>query len=441
VLISIDSLRADHLGCYGYPRETTPFIDSLADRGVRFENAVSTTSWTLPAHAAMFTGLWDSTHGLVDNGLRLGDGQRTLAEVLGERGYRTAGFFGGPYLHPTFGLGQGFDVYQSCMTTTADDASAETIRQGALYGRDRSHADVTGPRTRDEVTRWAATVADGPYFLFVHLWDVHYDYIPPREYVEMFDPDYRGDLDGAEFTTNERLRPDMPRRDLEHLIALYDGEIRFTDDILRQIFAMLEERGLLENTLVTITADHGEEFFEHGGKGHQETLYEEVVRVPLIVLWPGRFEGGRVVADQVGLVDLMPTLARLAGDTEDLPVQGRSLDPLLRGESIPSRPSLMELLVNGRTMRGLRTNDVKVIRVRDGEPAALLDLRSDPAELRPVLPGSEREPERREWERRLDRTVAEAAAMGELLQEAGPERIELREELLERLRSLGYLGD
>ena len=124
ILISIDSLRPDHLGCYGYRQPTSPTIDNLAGDGVRFENAISTTSWTLPAHAALFTGLYDSAHGLIAAGLRLADANVTLAEVLSQAGYQTAGFFGGPYLHPTFGLDQGFQTYQSCMTTLPDDASS-----------------------------------------------------------------------------------------------------------------------------------------------------------------------------------------------------------------------------------------------------------------------------------------------------------------------------
>jgi arylsulfatase A-like enzyme len=177
ILVSIDSLRASSLGCYGYKRETSPFIDELAEKGVRFENAISTSSWTLPAHAALFTGLYDSTHGLVDNGQRLADGLVTLAEVLRARGYHTAGFFSGPYLHPTFGLARGFDVYESCMTTTPDEASEEEIRGGAQLVAGPSHRDVTGPRTLEKVSRWADRDLEEPFFLFVHLWDVHYDYM------------------------------------------------------------------------------------------------------------------------------------------------------------------------------------------------------------------------------------------------------------------------
>lgn len=173
VLISIDSLRPDHLGAYGYGPATSPAMDALAADAVVFEHAVSTTSWTLPAHAAMFTGLFDSAHGLYDNGRRLADSYVTMAEVLRDNGYRTAGFFGGPYLHQTFGLAQGFDHWESCMTRLDDDLGDQTVRAAAMASRGASHHDITGPRTLERVRAWLGGVDPRPFFLFIHLWDVH----------------------------------------------------------------------------------------------------------------------------------------------------------------------------------------------------------------------------------------------------------------------------
>ena len=146
-------------------------MDAIAAEGMRFEHAVSTTSWTLPSHAAMFTGLYDSTHGVFDNGRRLGDSFVTLAEVLSDAGYETAGFYGAPYLHPTFGLGQGFVTYQSCMTYIPDDSSDQSIRKSAQARKGGSHADITGPRTRNNVGKWLQSIDGRPFFLFIHLWD------------------------------------------------------------------------------------------------------------------------------------------------------------------------------------------------------------------------------------------------------------------------------
>jgi len=436
VLVSIDSLRADALGCGGSARDTSPFLDALAARGVRFANAFSTTSWTMPAHAALFTGLWDSTHGLVDNGQRLSDAHVTLAELLLTRGYATAGVYGGPYLHPAFGLAQGFDSWTSCMASTESDDE----RARAIAGSPTSlaHTDVTGPTTRAAVARWAET-ARAPYFLFVHLWDVHYDYLPPREYVERFDPGYDGPIDGRD-VMGPRVSATLAPRDREHLRALYDAEVRFTDDVLRGMFADLEARGLLANTIVVVTADHGEEFFEHGGKGHQRTLFDEVVRVPLLVAGPG-VAAGRVVSEQVRLIDLYPTLARLAGvpASEELAVQGHDLGPFLRGEQGSAGDALLELLVDRRRERGLRrVAGTKLLYDGATGRGELYDLGADPLELHAL--GADAPA----WEGSMDalrHTTAGAERVRELLGQRTSDAAEVPEDVLQRLRELGYVGN
>ena len=362
ILISVDSLRPDHLGCYGYPKPTSPTIDKLAAGGVRFENAISTTSWTLPAHAALFTGLYDSAHGLVDNGLRLADAHVTLAEVLSQAGYQTAGFFGGPYLHPTFGLGQGFDTYQSCMTTLPDEASYKAVRFESRNPHGVAHVDITGPRTLKEFKQWLAKADDRPMFVFLHFWDVHYDYIPPKKYIEMFDPDYKGTIGSQNFMWNKAIHPYMAPRDLEHVKALYDGEIRFTDDVLGEILAELKRSRRSHEPLIVFTADHGEEFFEHGGKGHQRTLFDELVKVPLIFSWPGYLRKGVVPSQQVRLIDVMPTILALAGVKLETEVQGRDISMLLEGDSLPEQSALCEILVDRRKVRAVRTSQMKASR-------------------------------------------------------------------------------
>jgi arylsulfatase A-like enzyme len=435
VLVSIDSLRADHLGSYGYARPTSPTIDRLAAGGVRFEHAISSTSWTLPAHAALFTGLYDSAHGLVDNGQRMSDVHVTLAERLRDAGYHTAGFFGAPYLHPTFGLAQGFDFYESCMTPEL--ASAESARADSFSEKSFAHADVTGPRTLAAVRRWLEQLDERPFFLFLHLWDVHYDYIAPREYVDLFDPGYEGPIDGRNVYYSLAIHPRMPERDLRHLIALYDAEIRFTDEILGRVLGALEERGRLEDAIVVVTADHGEEFFEHGNKGHQRTLYDEVVRVPLVVSWPGRVPAGVVVEDPVRLIDVMPTLLSLAGVPAPPRLQGRDLAPLWRGEALPEAPALTELLVAGRSLRALRGARYKWFDETPQEPAHGFDLARDPGEREPIrAPDDERE-------RALARLRDDLAASLAYRREVGgdPVSAEAGDSLWERLRALGYVEE
>jgi len=432
VVVSIDSLRADHVGAYGYARETSPTIDGLAARGIRFEDALSTTSWTLPAHAALFTGLSDGVHGLVFDGLRLGEGHVTLADTLRGAGYHTAGFYGGPYLHPTFGLDRGFDVWRSCMTRIPTDAEEPDVRAEARTGARTAHRDVTGPRTRDEVARWLEDLDERPFFLFLHLWDVHYDYIPPRRYVEMFDPGYESDL-RFDFRSPDVHR-EMDPRDLAHFVALYDGEIRFTDDILGDILALLQARGRLDDAVVLVTADHGEEFFDHGDKGHRRTLYDEVLRVPLILRLPGGAGAGRVVPDQVGLVDVMPTLLALLGVRPVQEAQGRDLTPLLRGGAVEATPLLAELHWPKFVLRAARTSRDKII--RDGRAfEAYFDLERDPAERFPLD-----DPEALQAARgRLTEATARSAALRERLGVGAAVASAVDEDVRSRLEALGYL--
>lgn len=428
VLISIDSLRSDHLGCYGYERNTSPTIDRLAGEGARFANALSTTSWTLPAHASMFTGLLNQSHGVIGDNRYLVDEHVTLAEVLRDGGYQTAGFYGAPYLHPTFGMDQGFDAYESSGVGWRDIAE-EDFREKTSKGQVESGSDITGPRTVAAVAGWLENLDEGPFFLFVHLWDVHFDYNPPEHYVELFDPDYAGDLDASGLHGNPSVHAGMDPRDLEHLIALYDGEIRFTDDSLDQILKLPGLSDRLDNTILIVTADHGEEFFEHGHKDHRNSLFDEVLRIPLIVRWPGHITSGRVVKDQVQIVDIFPTLLSMAGIEIPVAVQGRDLSGLLAGETLEPVDALSQL---GGQLVALRTNEYKLIQRR--ERAVEFRLERDPGELAPLAP-------REHARERLAHAVAEAVAFrGGMGARAVPPRKEkLAPEIREQLRSLGYI--
>lgn len=438
ILISIDSLRSDHLGCYGYQKPTSPNIDNLALEGVVCEKGVSTTSWTLPAHAALFTGLYDSAHGLVDNGLRLGKRHVTLAEVLQEAGYTTAGFFGGPYLHPTFGLDQGFQSYQSCMTESLDDEDDIGIRIESRKYISVSHADITGPRMLEKFGSWLKTIREEPVFAFLHMWDVHYDYIPDDKYVKIFDPDYTGDIDSRNFMPNKAINRDMDKRDLEHIIALYDGEIRFTDDIIGGILKELDRHGRLDNALVVIVADHGEEFFEHGYKGHNRSLFDEVIMVPVIFRWPGHLPAATRVTGQVRMIDIMPTILGLTGITSNARMQGEDLSRVLRGEETSERTALCELLSGKRQYRMLRTNREKIL--HDGKTGKWVyyDLLKDPGEQKQLKdkagPSVQRYQE-------LIETVHISTALQERIIGDEDQRVKIDDAMKERLRSLGYIGN
>jgi arylsulfatase A-like enzyme len=231
----------------------------------------------------------------------------------------------------------------------------------------------------------------------LHYWDVHFDYDPPKKYVELFDPDYQGKIDGRNIYYRNDIVPGMNPRDLQHLIALYDGEIRFEDDILTTLFDGLAERGLLNNTMVWITADHGEEFLEHGGRAHTCTVHEELIRVPLLAQVPWFTPAQKIVPDVVSLVDLFPTFLELLGVPRppDLKLQGVSLAPAMqRGERLADRLIMAET-VPGRfptdrkkKFRWAAVIDSKRMKLhqlhvrRDDLRDLLYNLVTDPGELR-----------------------------------------------------------
>lgn len=395
LLISIDMLRADHVHALGYARATTPNIDRLANEGACFEQHVSSSSWTLPAHAALFTGLNDVQHGVVDTHLALGPEALTLAERFKAAGYETAGFFAGPYLHPAFGFGQGFERYVNCTSYAGklDGAPSSAWSMDKDVMRE-SHADVTNPRVFQRFQEWIGqhdpSQGGRPFFAFLHLWDAHFDFVPPAPYDTRFDPDYKGSItgrgyDGRGFFFDERIAPGMDARDLEHLIALYDGEIAWTDEHVGKVRAELERLGLLENTLVVITSDHGTEFFEHGRKGHRQSLYDEVVRVPLVMRLPEHLAAGARIGEQTRSIDVVPTILELCGLPAPLDVAGQSLMPLVRKDpgARPAR-AILELDSVGAHLRAVRAAKWKFVDVIGSDQPFYFDLEKDPRELSPL---------------------------------------------------------
>ena len=382
VLISIDSLRADRLGCYGAERETSPAIDALCRRGVRFDQAVAPTSWTLPSHVSLLSGQPIPVHRVVHPETRIDPARRLLAEHLKRSGYRTAGFVSAPFLHRSYGFSRGFDRW-------------ENFGAGGEPPSDEAHAVSHGDETAPQVVGAALDWLEGqpvdpkaPWFLFVHLWDVHYDFEPPAPFDRMFDPDYAGDLDAKGFQENPAIHPGMPAKDLDHLRALYDGEIRWLDSQLEPLLAALEEREKTERVVVALVADHGEEFFEHGQKGHYRNLLDISLRVPFILVDAGRL-APRTVSSVVGLDDVAPTLLGLAGLPPLPEALGRDLAPALKAGAPTEAPRLLTL----RQSRGLRGDGWKVIEDIATGYAVYYDLVADPGEQSP-RPARSAAPER-----------------------------------------------
>ncbi len=329
VVVLIDTLRADHMGCYGYARDTTPNLDAFAADAVRFERPNAQASWTLASLGSIFTSFYPPKHGLVHPSRRtpLPSASTTLAEYLQDAGFATAAFVANGIVIPETGLYQGFDVY-------------EQIR-GLYAGRDE--ADLVNR----EVFEYLDTdYSPGePLFLYVHYMDPHDPYTDPDDAYLQWDTDYDGPFTGEGRRTVQnafvKMRdgedPQLDTRDLEHLRARYDGEIRSVDERVAELFTRLDELGIYDEAIVVVTSDHGEQFFEHDSLKHATTVYQEEITVPLIVRDPSQKKRGRVVADPVETIDIVPTvLERFGIAVNDL--DGRSLLGAMRGEALPARP-------------------------------------------------------------------------------------------------------
>ncbi len=443
LLISFDTLRPDHLSCYGYTRQTSPNLDAIAQRGVLFENFYSSTSWTLPAHMAMFTGLPDSVHGVYDNDVpALDPNRKTLAQQFKAAGYTTAGFVTGPYLHPAFGFDRGFDEYFNCMAyMEAQDFRDRRFRRFSNNTHAESHRAATNPTLFSAATNWLQQKRTEPFFLFMHVWDVHYDFTPPPPFDRKFDPDYNGPITGMNFASSPDIHPAMAKRDLDHLIALYDGEIAYTDEFVGKLMSQMDRLGLTENTLIVITADHGEEFFEHGRKGHQWTLFEEVLRIPLIISWPGHLPQGKRVTEQGRIIDLVATLTELCSLPPNTETIGTSLVAAIEGTGGRDLPVYSELDVADHpvSLRAIRTPEYKLIWDNRSQRFQLFDMQLDPQETNP-LPAESIHAARalaslQDWMGRMKELAAT------LPRHSGRAPVDLDDQTLRRLKGLGYISD
>jgi arylsulfatase A-like enzyme len=392
VLVVLDTVRADRLSCYGHERQTTPALDALARRGVRFQHAQSVAPWTIPSMASLWTGVLPSVHraGILKEPKAF-DGKGSfrgfdegalpsLPRRLEGRGYRNFAFVANPVLER-----------MSCF----------------LGGFERGFCRVAVAKAETavaHVTKWLPELEESePFFLYVHLMDAHQPLNPPRQYRDMFVTDgsprderkyaFWGELDQPE----DMRDPGIPAF-REEKLAVYDGALRYMDDELGKLFARLESRGLLANTLVVVTADHGEEFWDHGveqtelydcdarantGVGHGQTQFQELLSVPLIVAGPGIPPGE--VETRVSLLDLGATLFDLAlGERAPDFGESRSFGALVRGESLPGRPAVSEETSVGYELKALvRPDGMKYVMAHHaGEKDSLFDLAADPLERR-----------------------------------------------------------
>jgi len=318
VLISIDTLRADHLGLYGYQRPTSPFLDSLATRAAVFEHAIVQLPGTLPSHMSIFTSLYPPEHGVYPPDGILAADTPTLPEVLQRNGFRTAGFTEGGYMAGRFGFARGFDEFDDDVPKRTTDIET-TCARGLRF--------------------LTSLDAQQRFFLFLHTYVVHDPYRPPERYRAMFapaaPPPQAFAPTGPNFTRFNHGHGMISAEARDYYRALYDAEIRYMDDVLKRFFDELARLGLDDETTVVVTSDHGEEFLEHGKMVHEQ-LYHEVLRVPLLIVHPDPATRGRIDA-VVQSIDIAPTLYAIADVPAPARMSGASLVPYLAGQREPLR--------------------------------------------------------------------------------------------------------
>ncbi|RLG16811.1 hypothetical protein DRN62_02930, partial [Nanoarchaeota archaeon] len=339
ILITLDTLRADHLSLYGYPLNTTPNLDRIAEDAVVFEDAIATSSWTLPSHASIFTGRYPYHHGATARHQLLRHEEKLLAEILREKGYVTAGFVGGPFCKAKYGIAQGFMFYDDRLDFfeywhTFDKLYIGRIFHVAFPDIDKFIFRSDGERSSEEINRrvfkWLEKNKDQTFFMFINYFDTHMPYNLGKEFKERFTNDTRSYKDVVKIFALKR-NEEVSEEDVDFIASLYDTEIFHLDHHLEELFDELDELGIKNDTIIIITSDHGEEFHDHGGFGHGWTLYQEVVHVPLIIYYPKEFSPKRI-EERVSLTDLFPTILDVLGMDTPENIDGVSLLPLIKGD-------------------------------------------------------------------------------------------------------------
>ena len=388
VLITLDTVRADHLHCYGDEKIKTPNIDALAARGVLFEKAVAQTPLTQPSHASMFTGENPNVHHVRDTGgFALQPSSVTMATILRRHGWDTAGFISASVLTRIFGFNQGFTTYDDTMLHSNGGNPVSTRA-----------ANVT----TDHAIRWLKQQSGKPYFLWVHFYDAHFPYDPPAQFLKEY--------------------PRDP----------YDAEIAFEDQQLGRLLSAVQQKSPAGNTLVVLLSDHGEGLGDHGEYDHGVFLYDSTVRIAWIMAGPGVPAGLRI-QQQAREIDLLPTVLDLLGGKASSAVQGTSLVPAFSGKTVPTNYSYEETLypkinMGWSELRGIHTAHWMYIRAPRPE---LYDLDQDPSELKNVIDSHPKE------YRELEAQLRKASRLGSSDKETVVLK-QMDQQTMDQLKSLGY---
>ena len=434
ILISIDTLRADHLGCYGYQRETSPHIDALASDGVTFLNTYASSPWTLPSHISLLTSLHGVNHQVMYEDDSMDPSILTLADVLRVNQFYCAALTGGGFVSAKYGFSKGFNSYSDEGGVLRQD-SAEHLYHTAL--------------------RWLEREKDKGFFLFLHTFQPHNPYACPFPYKSMFleDDSRWRHLDLMSFLGGmQGIFKELTEKERQNIIGLYDGEIRYTDEqLIGPLIATLKDLGLYDRTMIIFTSDHGEEFFEHRGWGHGHSLYDESLKVPLIIKFPeSRFKGKRI-HDIISLVDIFPTVLEEMGiERSGFDIDGRSLFPLITGKEEGDRMFLADVAAHVLTSRIPRR-----VAMNRGKEKLILSQKFDPADLQffvhppPILSAVElydlaQDPGERhnvadERSNLANQIIQRIDEIYKSARKKKTKKLEIDQELRKQLKALGYI--
>lgn len=453
VIFLVDALRADRLSCYGHTLATSPFIDRLAGKGVLFSNCRSQAPWTKPSVASLFTSVYSSTHGVIayprivdgafstrlEHSDLLPSGLTTLAEAFKADGYITAAFVSNRWVDPVFGFDQGFDYF------LALPASEARVRDGRPVAILNVPADIVHARLLEWVTELRPHGRGGfherffiykrPLFVYVHYMDVHAPYHPPQPFTGMFEGYYR-DLPDSEMT-EEQIKgmgdSYLGVNSINLHQARYDAQIRYLDSELEKLFAFLARQELFPGAMMAFTSDHGEAFLEHGTIGHGDYLFEEEIRIPLIIWGPHMELKGALVDKQVELIDLGPTLLHMAG----LPPVGQFVGSDVMGPVTAESVSWSENYIKGHSQAAMIEKGKKwIYDTGQKEITGVYDFAEDPKEKLDLKDDVDAKT-RAAVGKRVEKWLAGNRSLYRPLE--GDSGRELTEEVRKQLEALGYL--
>ncbi len=439
ILITISSLRADHTGIGGYTKQTTPHFDTFARENIYFTNAFAVSSWMMPAHGSLFTSLYPTHHGATHIDKKLNEANTTLAEILSRNGYYCAGFCFGPRLDDEYGFAQGFHYYDDFSLSIMQDVLAAggppeklSINQQRTNGllnaaacrclkaRHSLNAPSSSPRSRvfspgkDGEAGDVGSIVDAagcsqgenkpfeagsgvqtepvtykPFFLFLHYYDNHWDYLPPSPYETEFDLDYDGPINGRLIAREPLYSNEPDDKDVQHMMALYDGEVKQTDADLGDLLQTIESLGLDRNSLIIVMGDHGDQFYEHGHTSHHG-LWDELVHIPMAISLPNNIGKTRQVENLISQVDIMPTILDYLGISMTGTCHGQSFKPLLDNAIDDFRKHVYLEYTGGAVgdCFAVRSKKYKVLFEEQEKATLVFDLKADPGEQHPISPSA-----------------------------------------------------